>query len=699
MNKQASRKGKTVLVKSRRMVGEFGTEESQSIQPRGDTSNMKAHNQRTQVRRKNTNRIAISNEESSKQELINKAKEADEILCNIKDKGAIEDFYKQDFPSNSLAQKLFRTGIHPKDLTLNAMQERFRSKRIRSQFSPALIFYPTSITRMIFKLILNPSQTKFFVSSAKGIGKSFGLALLAYLLRQKTQDTRVLYIHNSAAFISNPIRYWINELRMAFPEEIEELGITEEMLQSLSNLPEDNDSYFQIKSFTTKFLTRINEKDMHLYILWDQVNSIENIENSDNPAHNLAKMLYTDLRAPSQNMNYTLALMVSATDEAAVKKVDQEFNTNLIDWQEPTEEAVKRFISDIFSLDLTKKEDRSLCKKISTFASGYFLIISEFIDFYIKGNYELEKCFEPFKNRKIVRLKMDIDKFLKADNVSVIEDEKKNLIKCRKETTARIMLSILNDTYYSGEPLPANYDGRHFIIDTSGSSNKIKPIHPLVMIAYQEALTDMELIKSMIEIFERDAPVLGFILENLVLISYPKSNVARNLPLVPLKTSQTKTFINFAQYHQSYVLDPNNFEFDKLGLYIPSIYNFALYDAFINEDQYIWGLQITKFVGKNKIQDLMSQEWKRDSKSFRYNTKNYVHEKLENLKKESRKTLKTLLISVGQDPQTDSAFDILRNSSEHSENFFYIDAKQILYDLGFEPRYVEIMQKPSLSEV
>lgn len=624
---------------------------------------------------------AMEAEDDVKNERIYQVNDIITILC---DESRVIELYDPKFLKKALAQELFVKGIDPNLLTPHRLQNRFRESLTKDGL---LIFYPSLTTSEILKIILKKSESTFYLSSCKGIGKSFALALFVYLLRQK-KDSRVFYIHNPALFVTNSVSYFVNELYMAFPKEIEYLGYSKEKLSQMLNDKPTLEPGSPFKIFLSLLFERLAEMELEVYIIFDQVNELRKIQFTNK----VAWTIFDQMRRPFIG-KCKVILMSSLTNEMITKEVEQEFPNINITWKDPIQQAVEKYIKDRLTPILTNEKDKKAYKKIEVLTNGNFLFIHEFVGFY-KPELPLEKNIKAFREKQLLSLNQEIFNFLAAEDAT---EGKAEVQKERRKKMTIILNSITNEIELAEPIIRRYYDARHFVYDLI--SRKMKPVHPLVMLAYRRAFSEVDFLKNMIKQFETNACVLGFILETIVLVTYPRSQLRRKLNLISMQDYKQKGQIDLTDYTEHYIINPGKFDLDEPGLYLPTIYNFALYDAFINDGNSIFALHITKHFGASKINDLVCESWKEDIQSPRRNTKLYVHQHLSQILQKTKKSLKTLLISIGQNPKTDPAFTTFGNmSNEKAKSFFYIDVTPILQILGFDLDLIKIMKNPAIRE-
>jgi len=244
----------------------------------------------------------------------------------------------------------------------------------------------------------------------------------------------------------------------------------------------------------------------------------------------------------------------------------------------------------------------------------------------------------------------------------------------------------------TSEPtLPEKYFDARYLFRRSG---KLHPLHPFVLDAYRLIFLESTFLNSMIKQFSRDPVVLGFVLENIILVHCREKQIGLDLvSLVDFKKTGVK--INLHDNKKQKRCYPDSFDLEEPGLYIPAISNFALYDGFISQEKKIIAIQITKTFSKAKIDALISK--KCQDNDPRKNTKDSVRKRLGEFLKKTRRSLETLLISVGQKPETDGAFASFRKEKQNeAKDFFYIDALPILQNLGLDQDAINILYNPAL---
>ena len=620
----------------------------------------------------------------------NVEKQIDEIINKLL-KGEVLDLYKNSFLKKPLAKELFVTGINPERLTQNDLQASFKNK--------SLVFYPSLVTCEIFYAIAVKYKNKrSYMTACKGIGKSFSLALFVTLFRMR-KNTRIFYVQNSYEFAQDPIEYFTSELHTTYPEELKALKCSEESLKTMLREKQTLDSSFKV--FFDTFEEELEKRnDIDTYIIFDQIDELQKIKDSKEDNHILALSLFQKMTR-FFTKNQTIVMMSSATNEKLTMMTSQEIDEIFLK-TDPLPQAAEKYMKDELGLDLTKKADKIKYLKIDTITQGYFLLIDQFMSGYrhVNPQYPLDNYIISFKEERVKLLVEDIQKFFDAEQIE--DKEREEIRSIRKSKAINILNCITNDMPYQEYITLREYDTRHFTHDLI--TKKMKPIHSLVVTAYRQKLSDVGVLKSMIMQFAKNASVLGFILQNILLVTLPNSKIKVNLNLTSLKDSSQDVTINLSKGPRHDILDPNNIDLTKDGLYTPLIYNFALYDAFIRDRDDIFALQITKYFKKSKVNDLAFDGWKQDPNSIRCNTKASVRASLNKILQNKKISLKTVLISVGQNPK-DEVFADTRNSDKKvgksekkNKDFFYLDATEVLRALGFENEYIKILGDPSFAE-
>lgn len=388
------------------------------------------------------------------------------MLC---DENRVKDLYHPDFLKKALAKQLFVTGIDPKALTPNCLQFRFQTTLSDGR----IVFYPTLTTSAIFNQIRLYKNTTRYLTSCKGIGKSFSLALFVYLHRQR-KNTRVFYVQNSYIFAESPIDYFVRELFNAFREEITSLGFSKEhLLQMLyKNLSLKPGTPFQ--EFLSQLFNTLEKNGTRVFVIFDQVNELSKIKDQAE----LSLQIYDYMR--DLPIRCTSVLMSFTTNEDE-QKAKQERSLVKLDWKEPLREVVDKYILDRFHLDLKNPSHQVDYEKINAFAGGYFLILFE-LAHYVKGhrNATIRENILDFTREKRMELASDIEKFLEVDEVK--DPQKKEELRTdRRRAMGIILYSIAHDVEVH-ERFTNEYDAKHFIYIEE--LKKYRPVHNLIMTSY-----------------------------------------------------------------------------------------------------------------------------------------------------------------------------------------------------------------------
>ena len=605
--------------------------------------------------------------------------QADEIIDLIKS-GKVNQIYTKTFHCKPLARRLFVEGIDLLDLTTNRPQNRFT--RSRDKVTGKLIFYPTDTTTEIFNTILgNSNKERFYLSACKGIGKSFSLALLVYLLRLRN-NTRVLYIHSTADFVNGPFIYLIQEIRAAFPQELEELEISKEKLDEILDIQKSDQQQAEIRNLLRHIEAVLSKKSVDYFRLFDQVNEVLNKRFSTLPAAKDAYELYCHLQKDTA-ISPTIGQMLSFTNKIAVENV-QECPLYAIDWKELTPKAESKFIKDRFQLNLADEGDKALFQRIKGWCAGYFLMAYNLERFFSKNN-EKESVAKFFQKMQ-VDVTNDIRKFLDVHDSEGMTDIKKGDI--QKQRRRNLMLAAHSIEYrveYCGTFNPEEFDGRYFVI-LSYLCKKIKPLHPLVIDVINKCLTeDPAFMEQVIAEFQDNRAVLGYIFEKLVIKALVLRSDVHKYSMTSLRerSHTNELFLDGLLSHTIY--DITDFELREEGLHCPLMFNFEQYDAFITEKKVIKAIQIKLHFQAHHIKDMcaIAKAPNQTQKVSAGNTQEYVCQRLHELLKKEKKNLEVVLVSVGQNPR-DSVFKQIKQLSEDCKiKFFYVDAKVMLKALGF----------------
>jgi len=253
---------------------------------------------------------------------------------------------------------------------------------------------------------------------------------------------------------------------------------------------------------------------------------------------------------------------------------EQECPVYFINIEQPPIKVVERYIEYRFKEHLKDVEDDQKYKKVENLVQGYFLHIHELAITFDKKK-SLDANIDQFRRIKIEELRNETLKFFKAEDIFIWRDE---ISEKRKKNAVRILNCMINKTPFDDTLPKIFFDTRYLLRE----SEKMQPLHPFVIDAYRMIFAEPELMSFMIQEFKRDAPVLGFILENIINVQWRK--LGTEMVLTSFATlKKTGEKIQLSAYEEQDHCYPESFELDKYGFYIPAVSNFALYDAFISE--------------------------------------------------------------------------------------------------------------------
>lgn len=203
--------------------------------------------------------------------------QATQIFDKICNETKLYDLYTAEFhDKNPVAKNLFHTGIEPEMLTPNYQPEIFQDRFETSLKDPegTIVFYPTPFTAEVFRTILKMKRRTFNLTSQKRVGKSFSAALFVVLMR--LSGKRVLYINSSLAYSLYPVPYVGKELLRAFPNELKKLNITYETFLKINERRTD-EAELDFRKILLQTVDLLNQKNKETYVVFDQVNALEDL--------------------------------------------------------------------------------------------------------------------------------------------------------------------------------------------------------------------------------------------------------------------------------------------------------------------------------------------------------------------------------------------------------------------------------------
>ena len=622
--------------------------------------------------------------------------DADEIRKIILG-GNLNQLDKKEFlENNALANELFKTGILKKEISPCELQERFR----QSCQGDKIIFFPTGLTTKIFKTILETKrENPFYLTCQKGVGKSFSAALLVVLLR-RNPSKRVFYLNNSEDFCRTANYYFVQELKRAFYEELQDDMELDRELKRLSSLHTE-----EVGRAITNFMTKIGEvlkkKQKELFIIIDQVNLLEKPTSRETSSGKLAFGLYKFLKA-YYITETTRVFICSPTNEESARFASQEYPLITLEPVYPTTEEATKFIS-IRSGGSIKDEDQ--INKILQSTSRYLLMTNEVL--VSCNNKKLDESLINYQTKKLLSITTDLRKFFEP-NLYVNQD----LVDRRKVAMTTVLYTLLSQEEDATDGSKfwkvfeeQEIDQRYFIYDIGKLS--VRAINPLAISGLRETLDDLSLLKQAIPYLTNNAAGLGKLFEDLILKHLPECKIPQAYPLIPFLDDDrdAKLEINFSKFVYCKFKTQEVFDFSTPGmLRVPDITVFAAFDGFLVTHTDVFALQVKKRDEKEKLAPLIeflkkaaekersTEEDKPKSglslseglrKSTVFNNVQRVIKSAE----EANKTLGILLISISQDPRNDTAFEGFKENLPFK--CYYLDARQGLIDLGCHLRYLD----------
>lgn len=228
-------------------------------------------------------------------------------------------------------------------------------------------------------------------------------------------------------------------------------------------------------------------------------------------------------------------------------------------FEKPFVEAQKRFVADRFDLKLSKNQDKELYEEIQALSDGYFPIMNELAERFNKQT--AKESIAAYFSTKKDEIEKDMRKYLEVTEEQDLV-QKQKLIQQRRETLLFAIDRIINQRGFGDWNW--ELDWRYFIIIDPEYHPKLKPLHPIVIAAAKQILSDINVMKQLIESFTDDLLTLGFILEKLVLMSLPKTT-AKIFPLYSSDTGKKVRQVDFARKQTNFITKVNDFNLDDEG--------------------------------------------------------------------------------------------------------------------------------------
>ena len=275
--------------------------------------------------------------------------EAAVLVSLIKDKKKVYDVYeKEHLKDNATSQELFFEGVPLEFLKQNppAFGRGLKKNKLR--------FFPSLHTSEIFIRCLRnrPESRIIYISSMKGIGKTYGLALFVFLMRCDLKK-RVLYIHNPQTFINNPYTCLKDDLQSAFSEEFEQNPDLKTQLDELYN-PHINRKEI-VEALLTEIIQSLNKKGISTYFVIDGYNVLNDHLNHPIVHTDFSKVYPLFLANTGVEK---IILMVSATNEEYAETIAREDPNYQFEPSEKfPEEMITRFIDFILGDDYDLDKD------------------------------------------------------------------------------------------------------------------------------------------------------------------------------------------------------------------------------------------------------------------------------------------------------------------------------------------------------
>ena len=654
---------------------------------------------------------ATSNEESNEDEKKDGLNKSEEDAKNIREiilKGDLKQLDGEELlEKNALAKELFKTGILMKEISPCQLQQRFR----QSCQEDKIIFFPTGLTTNIFKIILETKGgNPFYLTSQKGIGKSFSVALLVVLLR-RDPSKRVFYLNNSEGFCGFPDYYFLKELERSFYEELQDNNMElDKELKKIFNL-QIEEVLSAVKILLIKIGVALDKKSKKLFIIIDQVNSLE--KPRETALDKLAFSLYKLLKAFSITET-TRVFVCSTTNEGPTITPSQEYPLIILEPVHPTTEEAIKFVS-IRSEGHIKDKDE--INKILEFTDRHLLMINEVLIF--SNEKDLNERLREYQLRKLPKITADLRKFFQPN-----EYVRQDLVDRRKVAMTTVLYTLLNKEENSTvkPKLSKSFeeqeiDARYFIYDTGKLT--IEAINHLAISGLREILDDLNSLKEAIPHLSGNPGGLGKLFEDLIFKYLPRCKITQAYPLIPFLDDgkDAKREIDFSKFEYHKFKTQEMFDFSTSSmLRVPDIPTFAAFDGFLVTHTDVFALQVKKRGEKQKLEPLIaslkqaaekerpteeSEKAAEEEKSTEEDKDKLKNNILNNIQraikaaKEANKTLCILLISISQDPTNDTALEDFRQKLPLK--CYYLDARQALINLGFE-NSIKLIEPSSIPE-
>ena len=627
-----------------------------------------------------------ANTRTKKNEEAEKPNEAAILIKLIKNKKTVYDVYKKEkIQDNILAQELFYQGISLASLTQNVPQfgEGVKGKKI--------IFFPSVHTSEIFVRCLKDRESRtVYISSMKGIGKTYGLALFVFLMR-RDPATRILYIHNPNSFINNPYACLKLDLQSAFSKEFEKHPNLKTLLDDLSNTNVDRKNI--VETLLNLMISTLKQEEISIYFVIDGYNVLHNHLNSPKVQTDFIRVYPLFLSNPNVER---IILMVSVTNEENPQIASEDPLYQFEPSENFPEEMISGFIEHILGgYDL----DKPIIAKIREITGDNLRQID-----YIGRAADQDRDY--FKSDA------NFNKLKKVLNENAYNDIIKFLDSRHQHSNLRLRnMALLLFAYAHGEPdkttldqIRTSYIDRRYIY----LGDKIHLLFPGVEDVLRDILYSPTFLNELIETAKDDAGFRGDVLEYAVLEYYaclPKerkgsfnltkissSDITQNLMELDLKLER-KRFNKL-----------ENDTFSQTGLYKPKNFTFPAFDAFIKStsSSQLIGVQIKLHVKQEHVTFYESGLKGYPNSTFLKADPRSKIAMLRNILDRSdagNPVLITVFISTEKDLNGDVFKEVEKIANQDKRlKFYHLRVEDILRDIGLSKPKIETLMTGSYKE-
>lgn len=571
--------------------------------------------------------------------------------------------YKIDFDSDSLGYYLFREGAEVAWFWPDNYQKRVELsfEGISSIYKKPFIFFPTNVTKEIFTYLSNAASRRITLTCQKGAGKTFSLILFTILSRFE-EDHRVFFIHNCEHFYKNPINIFIQELYCAF---FRELNNDEKLLEDLQEI-EKLDTKQQpdkLSDFLDKLVLYCCSHKCKVYIIIDQVNSRERVKKEYNSDYNrYADKLYGRLET---SKGESRIIQISSLTNEYLESIKKDFEPKTLN-PKIEEQYAREFINHRFLYinETTVQQILDLSSnnflQIELLAKNYFSKDEMSIDF---QGYELKTEDDLLKDFKAFCLTKDT------------EDRKKAMM--------LVYTAFRSDYKLIGKICSTEIDQRYIIL----SKDQVFPLFSMVETTLIKWLSDLEIIEAMCKLFKKNASVLGFILELVIL--------RRNDAQVSFQNIDNKENIRQIKMGSKFCIMQNHQEIQaniKNEMYfIPKRFNYPAFDAFYVTEKEIIAIQVKMSFTEDDVNFYVTtlKDVKRKAEStkvYKSNSKEYIVKEVYRIAESAGKELKIAFISGDRRES-----EVFKPTCEIENTFFFSDANLILKNLNLEDKLIQLL--------